>query len=186
MEEETINPTETQFVSSRREQKRRQEKCTINEGFARFEENDVYDTRIKVGNEYQAIVPAIECDRLDFFKFKVYGYDYVSGPSEPKVASLSYVKDEERNLNISVARRSADDYLEWKPIETSRNDIKVLCYSVGQFIRQTYKLELSEYEILEYYRICNMNKGFFLNTIHSDQSPFLEFIRDRRKRRATK
>ena len=173
--------TEGNVLETRREHRRRHnqfmEHANLDVSMHHYQK--LYDKTIKAGFEHQAFIPLLTDAPSKAFVLKIYGYDRVEAPFEAKCDYLSYVKDEERNLRVTISARSAEAYLDWDPIHQSTN-FKALCYRLCQFIRQNYNLCFSEYEILEYYRICNMNKGFFLNTIQNDQSPFLEFVRAKR------
>ena len=142
--------------------------------------NKIYDKTIKKGFDYQAFVPKIVEPYQETYTFKIYGYSFSrQDRGNPASPNLCFSKNEEENLIITIPRRKTNDYIQWDPAHFS-SDFKVLCFRLGQFIKQNYNLDFSDYEILEYYRICRMNKGLFLNTIHSDESPFLEFVRSKR------
>ena len=136
----------------------------------------IYDKTIMKGCDYQAYIPRLSDPFNDTFTFKIYGYSY-----QKSSVQQMYTKNEEENVIINVPRRNTQEYIEWDPVHFS-HEFKVLCFRLGQYIKQNYNLDFSDYEILEYYRICRMNKGIFLNTIHSDHSPFLEFVRAKRNK----
>ena len=147
--------------------------------------NKIYDKTIMRGIEHQAFVPRLEEPFKENFNFKIYGYSISKYYYENNDRHLrtDFFKNEEENLLINLPRRSTSEYLEWDPTQFC-SEFKVLCFRLIQYIKQTYNLDFSDYELLEYYRICKMNKGIFLSTIHSDQSPFLEFVRAKRAKLA--
>lgn len=136
--------------------------------------NKIYDKTIMKGFDYQAYIPKVIEPYQDNYSFKVYGFSFSQSSGTP-----TFTKNEEDNIIISLKRRKIGDYLEWDPSHYC-NDFKVLIFRICQYIKQNYNLDFTDYEILEYYRVCRMNKGLFLNTIHSDESPFLEFVRSKR------
>ena len=82
---------------------------------------------------------------------------------------------------IDLPKRTTTEYLEWDP-NLFNDEFKLLCLRVQQYIKLHYDLEFSNFEIHEFYRICKMNKGIFLTSIHNDESPFLEYVRLKRSK----
>ena len=139
----------------------------------------IYDMTINKGTDYQAQIPYYgSSNNKDMHTFKIYGYTNRQFQGN-NYGTLGYEKDNEEVLIVKVPKRSIGEYIEWDPLQCN-NEFKVLCHRVIQYIRQNYNIEFKEYDILEYYRICRMNKGIFLNSIHGDYSPFLEFVRNKR------
>ena len=145
--------------------------------------NKIYDKTIQKGIEHQAFVPKIGEPNKPNFLFKVYGYSAkkVIIDTIDRTPTCTFVKNEEYTLRVNLPRRSTSDFLEWDPTHLC-DDFKLLCFRLTQYIKQNYNMEFTDAEILEYYRICKMNKAIFLNTIHTDQSPFLEYVRVKRSR----
>ncbi len=139
--------------------------------------NKIYDMTIKLGSQYQAFIPNISESGLPQNTYKVYGYRYNKDFSQP----VCFHKDEETNILIHINKRTLHEYLEWDPSHFC-NDFKSMCNQVFHFVKQYYDVELSEFDILEFFRICKMNRGIFLGSIYNDESPFLEFIRAKRYR----
>ena len=142
--------------------------------------NKVYDKTIRRGCNYQAMIPKVQ-EQPGPFIYKIYGFGY-NKPTETSSHYLQTItKNTEQNLIVTVPRRKIAEQIEWDP-EHSSDDFKFLSFQMAQYIKQNYKLDLTDHEVREYYRICRMNRGIFLASIYSDHSPFLEFVRHKRQK----